>query len=93
MSVYKLVDGKEIPLTQEEISLGVEQNKKAMAKAFEEDCKSVRNKRDQLLLECDWTQLPNSPVDTAVWEVYRQALRDVPAQDGFPLNVVWPTKP
>ena len=93
MSVYKLVDGKNIPLTQKEISLGIEQNKNAMAKALEEDCKSVRDERDQLLLRCDWTQLPNSPVDAAAWEVYRQALRDVPSQAGFPDDVAWPVKP
>jgi hypothetical protein len=93
MSVYKIVDGKEIPLTQEEISFGIEQNKKAMAKVFKEDCKRIREERDQLLLKCDWTQLPKSPVDAAAWEEYRQALRDVPAQDGFPNDVVWPEKP
>jgi hypothetical protein len=27
------------------------------------------------------------------WKIYRQALRDVPNQDGFPQNVIWPTKP
>lgn len=54
----------------------------------------VRGKRDRLLLESDWTQLPDVPESTkTLWEPYRQALRDAPQQPGFPLNVTWPTKP
>jgi hypothetical protein len=54
----------------------------------------VRDKRDELLLETDWTQLPDVP-DTIKqsWAQYRQELRDIPAQSGFPYNVNWPTKP
>lgn len=54
---------------------------------------SVRAQRDQLLLACDWTQLPDSPVDPLPWRTYRQELRDVPQQPGFPWSVVWPTPP
>lgn len=54
---------------------------------------SVRAQRNQLLTESDWTQLNDSPVDKAGWATYRQALRDISAQDGFPWNVVWPAKP
>lgn len=53
----------------------------------------VREQRNKLLAECDWTQLADSPVDKAAWATYRQALRDVPAQAGFPWEVTWPTKP
>ena len=35
----------------------------------------------------------DSPVDKDAWAVYRQALRDVPAQSGFPWDVAWPTQP
>ena len=55
-----------------------------------------RATRDRLLTACDWTQLPDSPLDEtakAAWATYRQALRDVPAQDGFPLTVNWPEAP
>ncbi len=52
-----------------------------------------REQRDELLARCDWTQVADAPVDKAVWATYRQALRDVSAQEGFPHNVVWPTKP
>jgi len=54
---------------------------------------SVRAERNRNLAECDWTQLSDAPVDAAVWATYRQALRDVPSQPGFPHNVTWPTEP
>lgn len=56
----------------------------------------VRKERDALLAECDWVTIKaadtNTPVDEA-WATYRQALRDITAQDGFPYTVTWPTKP
>jgi hypothetical protein len=54
------------------------------------DC---RAKRNALLVASDWTQVADAPVDQAEWAVYRQALRDVTDQSGFPENVVWPVKP
>lgn len=58
------------------------------------DCSvSVRDERNALLASCDWTQLPDSPVDRQAWSVYRQALRDITSQSGFPFSVVWPTQP
>ena len=62
---------------------------KAMKDA--EQAKNVRATRDAKLAECDWTQVADAPVDKAVWATYRQALRDVTAQDGFPWTVEWPT--
>lgn len=44
----------------------------------------------------DWTQLPDVPMSDTLreeWRVYRQALRDVPNQPGYPDNIVWPTPP
>lgn len=54
---------------------------------------NIRSYRDRLLYECDWTQLPDAPVDAATWAVYRQELRNVPQQEGFPYSVIWPTPP
>lgn len=54
---------------------------------------AVRAERDKLLRQCDWTQLADAPVNGLNWAVYRQALRDVPEQAGFPANVIWPTPP
>ena len=53
----------------------------------------VRKQRNDKLANCDWTQLADSPVDKAVWATYRQALRDVPTQAGFPWTVNWPVQP
>ena len=57
----------------------------------------IRNRRNNLLFESDWTQLPDVPEGvaskSAAWRTYRQALRDVPQQGGFPTNINWPTKP
>jgi hypothetical protein len=58
-----------------------------------EQAKSVRATRDAKLAECDWTQVADAPVDKAVWATYRQALRDVTAQTGFPWTVTYPDKP
>ena len=58
-----------------------------------EQAKSVRDDRTRLLVECDWTQLADSPADKFAWASYRQALRDVPSQAGFPWNIQWPIQP
>ena len=58
-----------------------------------EQAKSVRASRDEKLKDCDWTQVADAPVDKAVWATYRQALRDVTTQTGFPWTVTWPDKP
>lgn len=53
----------------------------------------AREQRDLLLQQSDWTQVPDAPVNAASWATYRQSLRDVPSQSGFPDNITWPTKP
>lgn len=55
---------------------------------------SARSKRDSLLAVTDWTQAGDIPQSTKdLWIPYRQDLRDVPEQVGFPVEIVWPTKP
>ena len=54
---------------------------------------NVRGHRNRLLKESDWTQVADAPVDQAAWSAYRQALRDISAQESFPHNVTWPTQP
>lgn len=54
----------------------------------------IRLQRSLLLAKTDWTQLSDVPQITRDrWAPYRQALRDVPQQPGFPLEVQWPTQP
>jgi len=53
----------------------------------------VRQARNEKLAASDWTQVADAPVDKAAWAAYRQALRDVPTQAGFPWDVIWPEQP
>lgn len=54
----------------------------------------IRNLRNELLKESDWSQLPDvSNTIRNNWLNYRQSLRDITDQSGFPWNVTWPTEP
>lgn len=56
----------------------------------------IIEQRNVLLYESDWTQIPNNPLtqeQQTAWAVYRQELRDISQQEGYPYNVVWPTPP
>jgi hypothetical protein len=64
---------------------------KAMKDA--EQATSVRQQRGEKLKDSDWTQVADAPVDKAAWATYRQALRDVTGQEGFPWTITWPTEP
>ena len=64
--------------------------------ATEAKANDVRIERKYTLMDCDWTQLPDvilSEEKKIEWNIYRQALRDVSLQEGFPWDVVWPTPP
>lgn len=58
-----------------------------------EQAKSVRDTRNKRLADSDWTQLIDAPVDRQAWIVYRQELRDISAQTGFPWDIQWPAQP
>ena len=61
-----------------------------------EQAKSVRSTRDTKLAECDWRVIKAAETATtldAAWATYRQALRDVTAQSGFPWTITWPDAP
>lgn len=53
---------------------------------------NIRNNRDRLLEETDWMALSDITLSTEM-SAYRQALRDVTGQSGFPYTITWPTKP
>jgi hypothetical protein len=56
----------------------------------------IRQKRNSLLAQSDWTQVSDSPLNAeqkTEWTIYRQALRNLPEQSGFPANVVFPEQP
>jgi hypothetical protein len=59
---------------------------------------SVRKIRLELLQSTDWTDTSSAPLRLGEeiynqWQTYRQGLRDIPAQSGYPFNVIWPTPP
>jgi hypothetical protein len=71
-------------------------DQEAIDAATQQQATAIRATRDQRLAETDWLVIKAFETNTnipGVWEVYRQALRDVPAQAGFPFEVTWPEKP
>lgn len=71
----------------------VAMNDEEKTQADKEKALLVREDRNWRLAQCDWTQLIDSPVDHFVWFSYRQALRDIPSQSGFPWTIEWPEQP
>ena len=85
-----------VPFTAEEEAERDAEEAAIDANKDAEQAKSVRQSRDDKLKETDWIVIKNLELNAnipGVWEVYRQALRDVPTQSGFPNTIVWPTKP
>ena len=67
---------------------------KAWIYQLDTEATAIRAKRDALLASSDWTQLPDVPEATrSIWAPYRQALRDITDQPGFPFDVTWPEAP
>ena len=58
-----------------------------------ETWESIRDKRDQLLKESDWTMTTGATIDQAQWAAYREKLRDLPQKYSSHSDVVWPTPP
>lgn len=66
-----------------------------VAARLAEKWQQVRQQRNSLLTSCDWTQLGDSPLSSAIklqWQGYRQALRDITTQQN-PFSLTWPTAP
>jgi len=59
----------------------------------EQKWEQIKLWRNAELKNTDWTQLSDSPADKAKWAIYRQALRDLPAQGGLADEAKFPTKP
>lgn len=92
MPRFHNINGQSVQFTaQEEIDRDAEEQAWADG-ANDRAAVQVREERDAKLSACDW--MANSDVTmTSGWATYRQALRDVPAQSGFPNTITWPTKP
>ena len=92
MPNYHATSEGNVPFTaEEEVQWAAEQAAYA-AGANDRKAAEVRTKRNAKISACDWRMLTDSP-GSEVWKSYRQALRDVTKQTGFPDNVVWPVEP
>ena len=94
MYTHKFVDGVRINLTSEEISELNARDAEYVAGANSRKATEVRAERNIRLVATDWTQaadVPQAVKDSYVF--YRQALRDIPTQSGFPQAVIWPDVP
>ena len=59
----------------------------------ESEWEMIRVKRNTVMAQCDWTQMPDVNISTKEsWAIYRQALRDITNQ-ADPFNITWPTPP
>lgn len=88
----KIVDGVVVELTAEEIAEIEARQAEWEASADARAADEVREQRDVLLAQTDWWVMPDRTATQAQLD-YRQALRDITAQAGFPNDVTWPTKP
>jgi hypothetical protein len=75
-----------------ELGTAAEQEAAYRSRKDEEQAASIRATRDNKLAQTDWMGASDVTMSPE-WAAYRQALRDVPSQEGFPWNVVWPTQP
>ena len=87
------VDGM-IPFTEEEEAENLAGRAEGHRMRIELFSFRAREERNAKLASSDWTQALDIPEATrSVWATYRQALRDIPAQPGFPDEITWPTLP
>jgi hypothetical protein len=94
---YALLDGVELRGIADWAALSLSDDSGG-AELLEARLIGLRRRRNGLLTDCDWTQLPDAPLDDgtrARWQAYRQALRDLPegVTNGNLFAVVWPNMP
>ena len=88
----KYVNGVLTDMTADEIAARQAEEAAWAAGANDRAAAEVREKRNSLIAETDYLALSDNTMTSAM-QSYRQALRDIPSQAGFPTNVTWPTKP
>jgi hypothetical protein len=93
--VYDLSTGVQsiVPFTAEEEAEHQARVSEYAANSNSREAAKIRETRNDKLKESDWTQIADSTADKTAWATYRQALRDVPTQSGFPFEVTWPDVP
>jgi len=91
---HATVDG-DVPFTAEEEAEWDARESEWNSGANDRAEANVREKRNALLVESDWTQIADATVDKAAWATYRQSLRDITTHSNFPdlEDSDWPTAP
>lgn len=92
MTRYHATPEGNVPFTPEEEAEWDSMEAQYASEADTRKAKQVREKRDQLLKQTDWRASSDLTLSDD-WRVYRQALRDISSQLGFPNDVVWPSEP
>ena len=92
MPRYHNIGGTRVQYTAEEETARDAEEAAVAADADNRAAASVRAERNRLLAETDYLALSDVTMSDA-WKTYRQNLRDIPAQSGFPNSVTYPTKP
>ena len=92
MTRYHATSEGNIAFTAEEEAARDLEEAAYLAGTNDREAERVRTERDQLLAVTDWTASSDLTMSSAM-TTYRQELRDVPTQAGFPNTVTWPTKP
>lgn len=73
--------------------IAIDMDAESITALDEQQSTAQRTERNRKLGVCDWTQLADATVNKAAWATYRQSLRDVPSQSGFPWDITWPVEP
>lgn len=95
---FVCIDGLIREATAEELTDILEREERGARDALAYHTSVMRQQRTDLLAASDWVELPSatarlSAEELSAWGTYRQALRDVPTQEGFPNEIVWPAQP
>ena len=90
--------GKTMPYTEDALEAAQREayNGEHTVEEVSMTAEAVRAERDRLLAATDWTQVLDAPISAesrVEMRVYRQALRNIPQQPGFPAAVEWPVMP
>lgn len=82
-----------VPFTAEEETARDAEEAAHLAGASGRLAASAREKRNDLLAATDWTAMSDAPTQETAMTTYRQALRDITSQSGWPTTIIWPTAP
>ena len=92
MTRHHNINGNIVPFTAEEEAQRDAEELAYANGAFDRAMADLRQKRNSLLTATDYLALSDNTLTTEM-ATYRQALRDIPSQSGFPFNVTFPTEP